>query len=102
MAQLLDELVSWGRIEDVVLNRDILVIELVQKAKRRYVFGVRAEPCLTEFPGNELGELVSTNSQFGLYRAYIQSLYVLNRCPLKLSLAITVEDGIYFIIRKLA
>ena len=54
MAQLLDELMCRARVEDVFLNRNVLIVELIEKPEWRRIFNVVIEALLAESLGNVL------------------------------------------------
>lgn len=49
MTELLDNFMCRCGVEDVVLHRDILVIELMKQAQRWHVFGSRSISRFTKF-----------------------------------------------------
>ena len=59
MAQFLNDLMRWCRVEDVVLNRHILIVELMNQAERWHTLGAIAIPSLAETLCDSLGDLVS-------------------------------------------
>lgn len=47
-AELFNEFMGWGSVEDVVLDRNILVIKLLQNAQGRNVGGPVTKACVAE------------------------------------------------------
>ena len=65
MAKLFDNLMPKRRVENVLLDRNVFVIQLVHQTERRDIGGSVAKTCLAE-----------------LIRDLTQSLDVLNSCTL--------------------
>ena len=85
MHELLDHLMRWSRVKDVLLDRNILVVELLQKAKWRESLAVRLKTVLAEFLSDGL-----------------KNLDILSLDSPKLGVALAGENGIHVAIRKLA
>lgn len=54
VAQFLNKLMGRSSVEDVVFDRGILIIQLIQQAKRRNIRNTVTESCLTELGRNSL------------------------------------------------
>src|SRR4051794_37533020 len=50
--EFLNQLVGWCGIEDVLFNRNILIVELVDESERGDAFSIRAETELSELVGD--------------------------------------------------
>ncbi len=64
----------WRRVEDVVLDWDVLIVELVNETKRWYVLGTRIKTSLAELLCNFLAK-VSAFSQASCDLLSVPSVY---------------------------
>ena len=54
MAQFFNDFMGWCRVKDVVLDRNVFIIELVQEPKRRHVLRTRPITRFAELLGDFL------------------------------------------------
>jgi len=79
MHEFFNELMRWRRVENIMLYRNIFIIELMKESKRGRVLCTRSEACLAEFLSDDL-ELVF-ELVYSLWRAGRKHLHLVILCP---------------------
>ncbi|GJC81881.1 hypothetical protein ColLi_04718 [Colletotrichum liriopes] len=95
--ELLDELSRGGRVKDVMLDGDVLIIKLLQKPERRNRLTTSAETGLGKLLGDSLCDISTVLVAASFRGTHVENLDILELDRFMLPISLAVQSGVNLI-----